>query len=149
MPEDAMRIIEVYHRTANADIILTQGFLDATRTYRTGEMQTGVWFSDEPCSIQADAKGQCVLSIQIAEEVFAEYEWFEKSQLYRQSLIPAAIANRYGPAKLYYHDYQGFSRQDLLETAESFEKAEFPSPEIRKAIEFFDRFGYLKSEQTD
>jgi hypothetical protein len=149
MPEDTMRIIEVYHRTANAEIILTQGFLDATRTHRTGEIQTGVWFSDEPCSIQERPKGQCVLSIQIPEEVFAQYEWFEKGQLYRKSLIPAAIANHYGPAKVHDHDFQDFTRQELLETAERFENAGLPRPEISKAIEFFDTFCYLRSEQID
>jgi hypothetical protein len=105
----------------------------------TNETFTGVWFSDQPLDINEGAKEDCVLLIEIPEGVFAECEWVEEGKPYRESLIPAAIVNRYGPPKIYDHDWAGISRQRSLEIAERRPAA----AEIRRAIGFFDRFGYI------
>lgn len=90
-----------YHRTYHTEAILKEGFRDAEGTYMTAQLWRGVWVSaDWPLDIGQGADGDKVLEIDIPTEVFEEYEWVEEEKPYRESLIPAAILNKYKPRLL-------------------------------------------------
>jgi hypothetical protein len=46
------------------------------------------------------AHGDTLLAIDVPEEEIADYEWIEEGKTYREFLIPAVIANRFGPARV-------------------------------------------------
>jgi hypothetical protein len=87
----------LYHRTPAAHAILTEGFRDAEGSYMTSELFRGVWFADRPVSACEGAKGDTVLAVDIPDEVLHDYEWIEEGKPYREWLIPAVLANQYGP----------------------------------------------------
>lgn len=91
--------MRVFHRTRtrNASAILKSGFKDAGGTYLTDRPWRGVWVSDRPLDCNEGAGGDVLLSLEIPVEVFEEYEWVEEFKPYRESLIPAATLNRFGP----------------------------------------------------
>ncbi|MBN3949062.1 MAG: hypothetical protein HWQ38_22380 [Nostoc sp. NMS7] len=93
-----------YHRTNASEVIMKEGFKDGTGTYMTGEFHTGVWFSNFPIDANEGAFGDVVLSLDIPEEVFIQYEWVEESpeveNKYRESLIPASIVNKFGKPEI-------------------------------------------------
>jgi len=89
--------MKLYHRTYHARKILTQGFRDATDYYLTTSLHTGVWFSDRPLDINEGADGDTLLTVDIPESAVADYEWIEDEKPYREFLIPASLANQYGP----------------------------------------------------
>jgi hypothetical protein len=41
-----------------------------------------------------------LLAIDVPEEEIIKYEWVEEGRTYREFLIPAAVANRFGPARV-------------------------------------------------
>lgn len=84
----------LFHRTSHADEILANGFKDATGYYLTDTLWTGVWFADRPLDSNEGADGDRLLSVDISEELIADYEWIEEGKPYREWLIPAAIVNR-------------------------------------------------------
>jgi hypothetical protein len=92
--------MKLYHRTSAAARILECGFKDSVGRYLTSELHSGVWFSDRPLDINEEAHGGALLSISIPERVIKRYEWSEDRKPYREFLIPAAVVNRYGPAKV-------------------------------------------------
>lgn len=91
-----------YHRTSGeaAAAILSEGFRDAEGSYLTKHSYEGVWVSDVPLDANEGADGNTLLSVDIEEKVFSEYEWAEAdSQLretkgYREALIPASSLNK-------------------------------------------------------
>jgi hypothetical protein len=90
--------MRVYHRTlsVSARHILATGFRDGEDTYMTNRVFRGVWVSTEPLDENSGAFGEVMLSMEIADDVFCEYEWTEDDKAYRESLIPAEILNRFG-----------------------------------------------------
>ena len=51
-------------------------------------------------AVDAASDGDTLLSIDIPDNVIADYEWIEEEKPYREFLIPAEIVNRYGPPKV-------------------------------------------------
>ena len=60
----------------------------------------GVWFWDRPLDENEGGGGDTLLTIDIPENAIAEYEWIEDGKPYREFLIPASLANQYGPPKI-------------------------------------------------
>ncbi|MDA1129442.1 MAG: hypothetical protein O2913_12195 [Chloroflexi bacterium] len=98
-------VIKVYHRTSAASAILAHGFRDGEGTYFTDKVWRGVWLSDVPLDINEGAAGDTVLVLDIPARVFRRYEWVEESKPYKESLVPAAILNRYGSPRVRRKDW--------------------------------------------
>jgi hypothetical protein len=86
--------MRVYHRTPAAHQILADGFRDTEGSYLTDRLWKGVWISDRP--LDEGAAGGDVLTLDIPDDVFREYEWVEEGKPNREALIPAHLLNRYG-----------------------------------------------------
>ena len=89
--------MQVFHRTPYGQSILKDGFRDGEGTYMTGIIHRGVWVSDRPLDFGQGAKGDDLLTLDIPDDVLAEYEWIEDGNTYREFLVPADIVNSYGP----------------------------------------------------
>lgn len=61
---------------------------------------SGVWFSDRPLTSNEGAAGDTLLALQIPVSAIRDYEWVEERKSYREFLVPAEIANRYGPPEI-------------------------------------------------
>lgn len=92
--------MRLYHHTYATQSILSDGFKDGEGYYLTTSLHQGVWLSDCPLDINEGADGDTLLSIDIPDNVIADYEWIEEEKPYREFLIPAEIVNRYGPPKV-------------------------------------------------
>jgi hypothetical protein len=92
--------MRVFHRTPNGQKIIDEGFRNGEGTYMTGMMHKGVWLSDRPLCIFEGAKGEDLLTLEIPDDVLAEYEWVQEGPTYREFLIPAEMVNSYGPPNL-------------------------------------------------
>lgn len=99
--------MRLFHRTSAADVILLEGFRDATDSYMTDVELTGVWFSDRPLDPNDGAFGDIVLALDVPDgENIEDYEFIEEriepgSWAFRTWLIPAQIANRFGPPSVF------------------------------------------------
>ncbi|GMU24984.1 MAG: hypothetical protein AMXMBFR13_50550 [Phycisphaerae bacterium] len=91
--------MKLFHSTTPeaAAAILKEGFRDTTGQYLTTESFTGVWFSDVPLDEGEGAKGNELLAIEAPDARLAEWEWIEEGKPYREFLLPADVANRFGP----------------------------------------------------
>lgn len=89
--------MRLYHRTDAVEAILARGFRDAIGTFLTDQEFTGVWFSDQPLDENEGARGEYLLSLDIPDEALEEFEWVEDGKPNREFLIPAELANRFGP----------------------------------------------------
>ena len=89
--------MRMYHRTFHSERILAEGFRDATGNYMADRPFTGVWFSTFPLDINEGADGDVVLMLKIPAREIKRYEWVEEGKPYREFLIPAELANKYGP----------------------------------------------------
>ncbi len=94
--------MQVFHSTTReaAHHILASGFRNGKGRYLTIRTRRGVWVSDRPLDANEGAAGDILLTLDIPERVFAEYEWLEQEKTYREALIPAGIVNRCGPVRL-------------------------------------------------
>lgn len=94
--------MKFYHSTTTetAANILATGFRDATGTYLTRNLYTGVWLADQPLDENEGANGSEVFVIEIPEAVMLDYEWVEEGKPYREFLAPASLVNQYGPPAL-------------------------------------------------
>jgi hypothetical protein len=111
----------------------------------------GVYFA----TIQLDANdgfdGDVTLCLDVPEKEFENYETtdtlMERSG-YRMALIPAEVLNRIGKPQVYDHLYAGAGRRLLVRRAQQLEETgevlHFQyAQEMREAIAFFDRIGWL------
>ena len=92
--------MKLYHRTFFSAEILADGFKDGVGNYMTDLEWSGVWFSDVPFDAFEGYDGgaeDVLLTIEIPDEAITDYEWIEDGKPYREWLIPASIANQYGP----------------------------------------------------
>lgn len=92
--------MRVFHRTPVGQKIINEGFRDAEDCYLTDSLHRGVWLSDIPLSVCEGAKGKDLLTLEIPDDVLAEYEWVQEGPAYREFLIPAEVVNSYGPPEL-------------------------------------------------
>jgi hypothetical protein len=94
--------MKVFHRTASAKAILANGFQDSIGHYLTETEWRGVWFSDRPLDCNEGASGDVLFTLEMPESVFQEYEWVQEPPgPYREALIPADVANTYGPPTIH------------------------------------------------
>ncbi len=107
--------MHVFHTTDGAAAILTDGFHDELGTYLPDQSYYGVWLADRPLDTHEGAHGATVLVLDIPEDVITPYEWINgwgepdshspaavlATRAYREFLVPAEIANRYGPPQVY------------------------------------------------
>ena len=95
--------MKLYHTTNKAKEILRRGFKDGSGYYLTHYLWKGVWFSNIPCFAGLDsdrgANGETRLEIQIPFNIIRKYEWKEEGKPYREFMIPAKLANKYGPPR--------------------------------------------------
>lgn len=89
--------MRLYHRTDAAHRILAEGFRDAEGPYLTDTTQRGVWLSNVPLDPNEGTTEGPLLTLDIPEDVLADYEWVEEGKPYREFLVPAGVVNRYGP----------------------------------------------------
>ena len=94
--------MKLYHVTFCADKILDGGFRDSTDNYMTDQEFTGVWFSNRPLDSNEGATGDTVLMLEIPVKIIKDHEWIEVQKPYREWLIPAELANQYGPPVIVY-----------------------------------------------
>ena len=87
----------LYHRSSDADAILTEGFKDGAGYYRIDRLWSGLWLSDRPLDVNEGAGGDTLLSVEIPEGDVLFYEWVEEGKPYREFLVPADLVNRYQP----------------------------------------------------
>jgi hypothetical protein len=95
--------MRIFHRASReaARAIVAGGFRDSTLRYGAGYTFKGVWMSSRPTHETEGGRGDVILSIDLPEELFREFEWVEvEPTLMREALIPAARLNEYGPAVL-------------------------------------------------
>jgi hypothetical protein len=91
--------MRAFHRTtlAAARAIVAGGFVDGTDRYGTNQEFSGVWLSSHPIDANEGARGDALLSIEIPDELFQEFEWVEVERTrFREALIPAEQLNRFG-----------------------------------------------------
>jgi hypothetical protein len=91
--------VRLFHRTSAAEAILRDGFRDASGTYLTDSEHKGVWFSSVPLDVNEGADGDALLELHMPADVASSFEWVEAGKGYREFLIPAAVANLYGPPR--------------------------------------------------
>jgi hypothetical protein len=93
--------MRIFHSTVNANVavIVREGFKDNEEKYLSDFAWRGVWVTDRPLHLDS-APGNALLTLDIPEELFAEYEWIQEDATYRGSLIPSTLLNRCGPPKL-------------------------------------------------
>jgi hypothetical protein len=97
------------------------------------------------------------LCLDVPESVFAEHDVtdeIQKEMGYHLALIPAAELNRLGAPRVYDHFYAGSSRRELVQASRMWQEGTEEwkqedeaqrqhAQEMRDAIAFFDRIGWL------
>jgi len=84
-----------YYTTDVADVILHDGFREATVSYMiVGLELTGVWLGDGPMDINEGAKGDQVLRVELPGDVdLTDFEVIEYGKPYREWCVPAVLIN--------------------------------------------------------
>ena len=59
-----------------------------------------VWFSDRPHNSNEGDEGDTIVEIEIPFDAIRKYLWKEQGKPYREFVIPAKVANRYGPPRI-------------------------------------------------
>ena len=69
-----------YHTTDAAEVILRDGFRDATGSYGFVDFElTGVWLGDSPMDVNEGAKGDQVLRVEFPDDVdLGDFELIEE-----------------------------------------------------------------------
>jgi hypothetical protein len=108
--------------------------------------QTDVYFATTQLDINDGVEGDVTLCLDIPDEIFDEFECTDEIQEasgYRFALIPTPVLNRLGPPQVYDHYYAGSSRRELLTSIRHWGDDHPMAKEMRKALKFFDRIGWL------
>jgi hypothetical protein len=92
----------VFHRTTEvaARAILAEGFRDASGSYGLPIVLEGVFVSDRPVDCNEGAKGDALLSIELAasENELVDFEIVEDGKTWREWIVPARLLNVGHPA---------------------------------------------------
>ncbi len=96
----ASPLIRLYHRTASADEILRNGFLDSLENGSRDGAWEGSWFADEPLSTSDGPDGDTFLVLDVPSSKVEPFEWVDGEKPYREFVLPRALANKLGPPKL-------------------------------------------------
>jgi hypothetical protein len=99
-----VRSRKVYHITKaeSAVDVLEYGFRDATGTYMSGSVHTGVWVSDKLLVHQSDIdlNEMACFQIKVSKEWLLRHERGEKGKAYREFLVPAVELNEFPRRRL-------------------------------------------------
>ena len=106
--------MKLFHRTTDADQILSSGFRDSPRylvnraasgpwlSYRPlgvaegadAREYSGVWLSDVPLATSDEARGDDLV-VEIPEDEVKPFEWAAEAQTCRGFFVPAEVLNRH------------------------------------------------------
>ena len=101
---DGSATLRLYHRTPHAADILANGFVDSTVNPTRDGAWEGTWFSDTPMPATDGVEGGTVLVLELPSDVADAYRWKDPSKPIREFVLPARIANRYGPPRVHGRD---------------------------------------------
>lgn len=90
----------LFYRSDRAKTIMTEGFQDESPLRDEDSDLTGCLFSTDPFDESIRANGCMILFLDIPRVIFSQYAQPRLNQHTRTALIPAEVANQYGPAKL-------------------------------------------------
>jgi hypothetical protein len=152
---------------AKTEAIWREGWIDLYAEFGL----EGVYFSTIPLDVNDGFEGDVTLCLDVLDDAFDQYDVtdeLQKANGYRLFLVPAKTLNQIGHPKVYDHEYAGCSRRELLQSSRRWEAAaDEPgaepwkgesteaetlrrvaamrqhASEMRHAIEFFDRIGWL------
>jgi hypothetical protein len=132
---------------AQAEAIFREGWADTHEEFG----RNGVYLSTVPLDANDGFDGNVTLCLEVPDDTFGEYEVTDELQAqagYRLGLVPAAALNQLEAPKVYDHAYAGSSRKEMLDAIRAWESANSKSAhanaqEMRDAIDFFDRIGWL------
>src|ERR687887_1936242 len=87
--------MKLFHQTLakNAKAILGGGFKDATGSFGTRDLHTGVWLTSEPIDFNLIDVTLIEVTLDLDEDALAAYERPEVGKRYRGWLVPAALVN--------------------------------------------------------
>ena len=87
--------MRLFHQTTakNAKAILVEGFKDATGSFGTRDLHTGVWLTNEPIHVALIDVTLIEVTLDLNEDVLAPYEWPEIGKRSRGWLVPADLVN--------------------------------------------------------
>jgi hypothetical protein len=112
---------------------------------------SGVWFADRQLDAGDGFQGEMTLCLDLPDDEFERYEAREEdapTEPQRMALVPAQVANRFGPAKIYDHTDAGLSRVEMLQQIRRWEqipdeRAQQRAQVMRETMAFFDEIGWL------
>ncbi len=90
----------LFYRSDRAKAVITQGFQDESTSSDEKSGSAGCLFSTDPFDESIRMNGCMILFLDIPWTIFSQYALPSHSQQPRSALIPAEVANQYGPAKL-------------------------------------------------
>lgn len=90
----------VFYRSDRAKTIITEGFQDESSYQDNSFSAAGCLFSTDPFDESIQANGCIILFLDMPRVIFNQYVQPRTNQYARTALIPAEVANQYGPAKL-------------------------------------------------
>jgi hypothetical protein len=90
----------LFHRTNDAEAILTSGFKDGTGSYLTTSEYSGVWLSDVDANEGAFGDTLLLVELDMPEGELNQFEWIEEGKGFREWLIPAALINAKGKVQI-------------------------------------------------
>ncbi len=90
----------LFYRSDHAKTIITEGFRDESPLQGEDPNLIGCLFSTDPFDESIRANGCMILFLDMPRVIFSQYIQPRLSQYCRTALIPAEVANQYGPAKL-------------------------------------------------
>jgi cyanophycinase-like exopeptidase len=115
-PPEGAPMVRLYHRTPHADDIIAHGFVDSTvNPVRDGAWE-GTWFSDTPLPVTDGVEGGTVLVLELPADVADGYRWQDPAKPFAEFVLPAHVANRYGPPLV--HRPDGTNRDAVTNAAE-------------------------------
>lgn len=94
----AKPLIRLFHNTTSdaASSILQSGFKDATGSFLTNNLYSGVWVSNFPLDCNDHGHDyEVYLVAELPEARLDRYEWIEDGKGYREWLAPAELLNEY------------------------------------------------------
>ena len=90
-----------FHTTPAADVILREGFREATGSYGYIYDRTGVWLGSRPMDINEGAKGDQVLRVELPDGIdLDDFESVEDGKPYREWCVPAKLINEHATLTL-------------------------------------------------
>ena len=102
-----------YHRTssANAEKIVSDGFVDAEGIAVSGDVFRGVWVTDRPVEGSAGMSlGDSLVAVDVDDPRHCAridvFEWDEATASFRRWLVPAKLLNLVGSASIVKEDYR-------------------------------------------